>query len=378
MRPRSPITCGPSAISSSTLVSVIVPAHDGARYLAEALDSALAQSHRPLEVLVVDDGSTDDTAAVAMRYGDPVRLLRHASNRGPSAARNTALRAARGTFVTFLDSDDRLLPHKLARQAAFLDARPDIGLVYTGWWYIDAEGRRVGESVAVHDEGDLFAKLLLGNLAHPVAVMLRRQLLEDTGGFEESLRYNEDWDLFLRLSRRGLRWAAIEEPLCEYRVHPGQATRHAEAMLDDRVAILERIFADPALPADVVALRAQAFQEACLVGAADCFREGATAAGHRAFHAAARARPTWLTEPRSLRRFCRLLGPVGHQRQATAAANWRTTSRTLRTAMRELFGRRDLEPELARLRARARLATLVATAYLMRRSWLDRARKVPA
>jgi hypothetical protein len=149
-------------------------------------------------------------------------------------------------------------------------------------------------------------------------------------------------------------------------------------MLDDRITILERIFADPALPADVAALRGQALQEACVVGAADCFREGATAAGHRAFHAAARARPTWLSEPRSLRRFCRLLGPVGHQRQATAAANWRDTSHTLRTAMRELFSRRDLEPEIVRLRARARWAALVATAYLMRRNWLDRARRLPA
>jgi hypothetical protein len=374
MRPRSPITSEPLVISSSTLVSVVVPVHNGARYLAEALDSVLAQTHRQLEILVVDDGSTDDTPAVVARYGERLRLLRHADNRGPSAARNIGLRAARGPFVAFLDSDDRWLPEKLARQAAVLDARPDVGLVYTGWWHVDAERRRFGEPVIVRDEGDLFRKLVLGNLVHPVAVMVRRSLLEQAGGFDDSIRYNEDWDLFLRLSLRGMRWAGIEEPLCEYRVHPEQATRHAEQMLTDRLTILERTFADPALPADVAALRAEAFQEACLLGAAGCFREGATAAGHDAFHAAASARPTWLTEPRSLRRFCRLLAPAGQQRQSTAAANWWRTTHILRVAVRELFARPDLEPDIARLRAHTRLAVLAATAYLARRSFLERAR----
>src|SRR4029453_2266866 len=99
------------------------------RYLAEAVDSALAQEDIAVEVLVADDGSSDGTAEGLARYGDRVRVL-HRAHRGPSAARNACLRVARGEYVALLDADDRFRPGKLARQAAVLDARPEVGLVY--------------------------------------------------------------------------------------------------------------------------------------------------------------------------------------------------------------------------------------------------------
>ena len=192
-----------------------------------------------LEVLVADDGSTDGTPAVLARYADRVRVL-HQDHRGPSAARNACLRAARGDYVALLDADDRFRPGKLARQAAVLDARPDVGLVSTGWLVSTPTAGPLPRQGWSRDEGDVRRRLLLGNLAHPVAVMLRRAQALDAGGFDETLQVNEDWDLFLRLALRGAQWACIDEALCEYRVHGGQSHRRVQLVYDTRLRILDK------------------------------------------------------------------------------------------------------------------------------------------
>ena len=345
------------------LVSIIVPCHNGARFLAEALDSALAQTHPAIEVIVVDDGSIDDTPAVLGRYAGRVRVLRQ-PNRGPSAARNAALEVARGDYVAFLDADDRFLHEKIARQAALLDARPDIGLVYSDWRFIDEDGRVLPGEGRPRGEGDLLPALLLGNPIHPLAAVVRRALLAEVGGFDESLRGCEEWDLFLRLSRRGMRWASVEAVLGEYRVHPAQSHGQTRMMLASAIRVLQTFFADPDLPPALRRLEGEAFQAAYLRGAAECYRAGLLADGDRAFHAAARARPEFLGELATLRRFCRDLMPTGAQHQDVVVVHWRTAARTIRGAMRTLFRRAALEPEIAALRGRARWATLQLTARL--------------
>ena len=198
-------------MANPRLVSVIVPCHNGARFLADAIESALAQTHPAIETIVVDDGSVDDTPAILERYAGRVRVL-HQQNRGPSAARNAALAVARGEYVAFLDADDCFRPEKIARQAAVLDTHPDVGLVYSGWRFIDEEGRSLPGEGRPRGEGDMLPALLLGNPIHPLAAVVRRALVAEVGGFEESLRGCEEWDLFLRLSRRGMRWASLDAP----------------------------------------------------------------------------------------------------------------------------------------------------------------------
>lgn len=355
-----------AALSVAPRVSVVVPCYNAERYLASALDSALAQEGVALELLVADDGSSDGTSDLLARYGDRVHVL-HQDHRGPSAARNACLRAARGEYLALLDADDRFRPGKLARQAAVLDARPDVGLVYTGWRVIDADGAVLPHQGWSREDGDVRRRLLLGNLAHPVAVMLRRAPVLDAGGFDESLQVNEDWDLFLRLALRGMRWACVDEALSEYRVHGGQSHRRAHLVYVTRLRILERAFADPALPADLRAARSDAFHEAHLVGAAELFAAGQTAEAQAAFLAAVRAQPECLGDVVTMRHFARLLQPTGRQHQTDAARRWMDVTRTLWAAVEATLATPALEPDIARRRWAARAAVLRTGARLLRK-----------
>src|SRR5512143_4014499 len=119
-------------MSSEPLVSVVMPVYNGARYLRQALESALNQTYRPLEIIVVDDGSTDETSAILAEFGSRIRAIRQ-KNPGSAAARNAALQAAHGEIIAFLDADDLWLPQKLEVQVAYLRAHPDVELVATRW-----------------------------------------------------------------------------------------------------------------------------------------------------------------------------------------------------------------------------------------------------
>ena len=365
MRPVGVETTTPR-VSASPRVSVIVPSYNAERFLRAALDSALAQEGIALEVLVADDGSTDGTAAILAGYGDRIRVLRQ-DHRGPAAARNAATREARGEYVALLDADDRFRPEKLARQAAVLDARPDVGLVYTGWDVVDADGQPLPHQGWSRDEGDVLPRLLVGNLAHPVAVMLRRGPMLEVGGFDETLQVNEDWELFLRLALHGGRWACVDAPLCEYRVHGGQSHRRVQLVYATRLRILDGFFARSGLPDAVRAVRADAYHEAHLAGAAELFAASQRAEAQAAFVAAVRARPQSLRDPRTMRRFARLLQPTGWQHQAAVTSGWREVMRTLWDAVEGTLATPGLEAEIAGQRWAARGAVLRTGARLLRK-----------
>ncbi len=341
----------------SPRVSVIVPLYNLRDFVAETLDSVLAQTLPPeaIEIIVVDDGSTDASADVVRRYGSRVRYVRQ-ENRGLSAARNTGIRLAGAPLLSFLDGDDRVLPEKIATQLDAFAAHPAAGLVYTWWHYIDAAGRRLPQRGRATHTGDLLADLVLGNLIHPHTALVRRDLVEAAGGFDEALTSVEDWDLWLRLSRAGAQWHCIPRPLAEYRIRHDGMHRNPGRMLENRLRVLAKVFADPDLPAAIVARRALAYQSAYLAGACDFFRIGDRVAGGRCFHEAVAARPAFITEPASLRRFCRLVLPQGHQREAAVVANRRPLARILHAALADLFAHPDLDPGVRRLRRRAAFA----------------------
>lgn len=183
------------------LISVIIPTHNRGRMLTEAIDSVLAQEYRPVELIIVDDGSTDNTSEVLQNYGPCLSRIRQ-ENRGVSAARNAGISAASGEYIAFLDSDDLWLPQKLASQAAFFDHHPEALICQTEEIWI-RNGRRVNPKLRHRKvSGMIFEPSLHLCLVSPSAVMIRRPLFEKVGLFNESLPACEDYDLWLRVSCR--------------------------------------------------------------------------------------------------------------------------------------------------------------------------------
>jgi glycosyltransferase involved in cell wall biosynthesis len=210
-------------VTASPLVSVVVPAYDAEPYLADSVGSALRQTWRELEVVVVDDGSGDGTAALAARLGeaDPrVRLVRQA-NGGLSAARNAGLLAARGEYVCFLDADDAYLPDKIARQLAFLEAFPRCDLVYSDHYVGDAQLTPLTLDTKSPPPIPMEKLLAYRNWFAPLAPLLRAAFRERIGLFDPDLPCSEDWDYWIRASRCGT-FAYLPGPVGVYRTHPGQ------------------------------------------------------------------------------------------------------------------------------------------------------------
>jgi glycosyltransferase involved in cell wall biosynthesis len=213
------------------LVSVVIPAWNAAPCLPRAIDSVLAQTWARREIIVVDDGSTDESPALLAGYGGQLRVLSQA-NAGPSSARNRGLREARGQYVAFLDADDHWLPEKLERQVALLDAHPEIGFCSTATRVIDARGEPVRDWPCSDAPEPLLETLFLRSAAvsgSTSGVLARRELLLEAGGFDERLRGFEDPDLWIRLAARTA-YACIPEVLTVVVRTPDSVSGNLSAM----------------------------------------------------------------------------------------------------------------------------------------------------
>lgn len=193
------------------LVSVIIPTYNRAALVAQAVASVTAQTFRDFEIVVVDDGSTDNTVE-ALAPWDDIRILRQPRRQGVAAARNLGATAARGEWLAFLDSDDLWLPEKLARQMAYLADQPGLLMCQTDETWV-RRGVRVNKPVS-HEKvaGRIFLDSLKRCMVSPSAVVLHRRLLLDHGGFDEDLPAAEDYDLWLRLTWR-FEVGLVDEPL---------------------------------------------------------------------------------------------------------------------------------------------------------------------
>ncbi len=230
------------------LVSVVLATHNQARWLPETLASVRAQTLDDWELLVADDGSTDDTAAVlATLAGDPRLHVLPGEHLERAAARNRALARAKGRYVAFLDGDDCWLPDKLARQIAALDAAPDAAFCYTIARFVDADGAPLPHRKPDDPpSGHIFPRLVRGNVVILASVLARRDHVARAGGFDATLPVFgcEDWDLWLRLARHAP-VVAIADELVRYRRHAGNTGW--EQVLRSGLAVLDRLYADPAV-----------------------------------------------------------------------------------------------------------------------------------
>jgi hypothetical protein len=227
--------------------SIIIPAFNQGRFLAQAIQSALRQTQREVEVVVIDDGSTDDTPAVAapfLSYSN-FKYLRQA-NTGLPGARNRGLRESSGDYVCFLDSDDFLHAEKIQRQAGMLDADPQLGFVYCDIVTVDESGQPVAEAYSVGAvgrplSGNIFSSLMLGGYFPPHTVLMRRSVLESVGGFDPELGGHADYDLWLRVSAAGHRACYQDEKLAFYRAYPGSMSKDGQHMAETRAATFRKI-----------------------------------------------------------------------------------------------------------------------------------------
>ncbi|MGB4803023.1 MAG: glycosyltransferase [Anaerolineae bacterium] len=361
-------------------ISVVIPTYNRAAFLPAAIASALAQTTaapgpanqsltadppalaaEDIEVIVVDDGSTDDTAACLAGWAnDPrVRVVQQA-NQGRSAARNHGARLARGEFLAFLDSDDLYAPGALAAHLATFARRPDLGLAIGGYALINDQGADLGARLPWRSHADLRpAAWLFDCVAMPGSVLLRRSWWETVGEFDRTCEIAEDWDLFLRLAAAGCPMDWTRQIVCHYRQHAGSSIREIHRMHDGVTALLTKFFARLDLPPDLAARQgaARAWAEVALVKKA--LAAGQTATADAALIAAVGYDPTLLTAGR-LALLEYLLTPEGGEAQPLAAWTgrvraWLQQDGTARPSQGPdgshgpHFSRRELRQALARV-----------------------------
>ena len=256
----------------SPRVSVIIPTYNRAWCLSEAIESVLSQTFQDMELIVVDDGSTDETPALLSQYGDRLRVL-HQPNQGVSAARNSGIQAAHGDLIALLDSDDTWQPDKLARQVDFFDRQPQARICQTEEIWI-RRGKRVNPKHRHRKpSGDIFEASLALCLVSPSAVMMRRNLLEEMGGFDESLPACEDYDLWLRVS---LCYPIhlLDEPLVIKRGGHDDQLSGAPGLDRYRIQSLDKILRRENLSPPQAHAAAAMLREKCRIYAAGCRKRG--------------------------------------------------------------------------------------------------------
>jgi glycosyltransferase involved in cell wall biosynthesis len=228
-------------------VSVIIPVHNGAAFIGEALGSVFAQTLPAQEIIVVDDGSQDGLDQALAPFQSRITFLRHPQARGVSAARNTAIAAASGEWLAFLDHDDEWLPRKTEMQLQAVADRREVGLVYSDMEVFGEVSRPSRLQNLPTPRGRVFKELLLHNFITPSAAIARRAAVLEAGGFDAAFDYVQDRDLCLRLAAR---WEVeyVPEVLIRYRLHADNISKKRKLTLQDLFYLLQK--AEEFSPAD--------------------------------------------------------------------------------------------------------------------------------
>lgn len=226
----------------SLLVSVIMPAYNQAPFLSIAIESVLAQTYRNIELIIVDDGSTDQTATLCEKYAakdSRVHFIKQ-ENRGPSAARNVAIRQSHGNYLCFLDADDLMMPNKIAVQLDVMQQDPSLDVTYTALKMIDTHGNDLGEIHSTYfSQPQLIVQMFFRNvIPNPNTVMVKRICLENDL-YNESLKHAEDYDLMMRLVHK-YQFKYIDIPLTAYRRHGDNLSNDLQAHRQTELKVLSR------------------------------------------------------------------------------------------------------------------------------------------
>lgn len=254
--------------NSLPLVSVIIPAFNCADYIAEAIESVFVQTFQRFEIIVVDDGSTDETSEILQRYENRIRLVSQ-KNQGVATARNMGVNLAKGKLVAFLDADDVFFPEKLAKQVSLFEGSPELGMVISGW-QVTTQGGEVVSQARLWKERPVLdlETAVLYKPARPSATMLRKAWFEKVKGFDAELSSAEDLDFLLRVMLAGARAEWLPEVQVSYRQHVGSLMTQGQQLLANTDLVMERFFVRAEVPIRVQQLkRKERYQSLSWLGA---------------------------------------------------------------------------------------------------------------
>jgi len=230
--------------STRPLVSVIIPTYNSEKFIPCSVASAINQTYPNIEILIIDDGSTDNTKKVVQQLSNPtVRYIKQ-TNGGPSAARNNGMRQSNGQYIAFLDVDDAWEPSKVAEQVTFFENGNNLSIVATGYTRCDADLRPI-ESISLDTslkgKGIISFRLLLEKNRMPTpSIMIKKEILDQSGVFDENIDFGEDWDLWVRIAQHG-EIGYIQTPLCKIRVHnTGLTGKLSDKNMSDWLEVIER------------------------------------------------------------------------------------------------------------------------------------------
>lgn len=352
-------------------ISVIIPAFNAGPFIGAAIHSVLRQTYQDFEVLVIDDGSTDSTAAFAQSIGSRVRYI-YQANSGPSAARNTGIWCSVGECVAFLDADDVWMPEFLETQLHVLRARPDVDVVIAWAQFADEGGALLADSFRSSLDGLTLRRLLLGGDSVLLSTMLaRRNAFEAAGFFDPALRQAEDWDIVLRMVAAGIRFACTSRVLVYRRVHAASVTANPEDALHwERVALQKALSTLP-LPPECKALGPAGSFRILQRAAMGHWRQGARATAVERLLEGFESWPAAIQRPQTYLGVIYRLQPSGWRSDEVILQNLDRLADESAQVLREMFGHRNL-PETIRTKERrawSALHAVLALLFLKKGHW---------
>lgn len=306
---------------SGHLVTAVVPAFNASKTIRDTVSSVLMQSHANIDLLVVDDGSTDDTWSVVRSIRDPrLRIIRK-ENGGVSSARNTGIMAAKGDFVAFLDADDVWVSEKLSTQLRFM-VTSNLDASQTAALFVDDELQPLHLGPCPPYLNPPLEVMLFRHLpAFPSTLLVRRPVFDEVGLFNEGLVILEDWEFAIRLARF-VNFGNLDLPLTKYRVHPGNRSRDLDMHIAPGLKVLESIFEDPSLPESLRAERSRIYAAMYAMFAGGAYRSGHLQTSFRWALRAVREHPSAIAKMAAL--------PIRRMKRSLSGRRLNLTGRQLR------------------------------------------------
>src|SRR3990172_347270 len=229
----------------SPLVSIVLPTYNCAAFLPHSIGSILAQTYNSYEIIVVDDGSIDNTKEVLTPFMQKINYIYYHQNKGSHVARNIGIQSSRGKYIAFIDADDIWLPEKLQTDIEYFETHPEVNMVYSKHLNIDQNGRMLDEASQKRlPSGNIFTQLFSEqNFIITSSVVVRKEIFETTGLFYEQLSNCQDWDMWLRIAFY-FKVGGINTPLVKYRHNPHSLSKNRNNVLKYQKMVIDKIYSN--------------------------------------------------------------------------------------------------------------------------------------